>query len=260
MKPLQVMAGYFITGAASAGVACLFVLAVVLFCQALVTGSAADWVSSVANIVMAITAVLAFITARSWLPQLMTQEGYKEAIRLVNDQYIQLSPVNPLEHHTDKAINAFRQLNEKGFAALDRTYDDILQEMSSQVNVYTAVKQEIRDTHFRLNTYGLVVAKKYAFDLKQMTEAFELAHDSALKLMSFLAGDLLLRKEANAPTEHYNKVNTAILILSMHQQKRADHVEELYRGFAAHHRKMTDSYNAVFSHHPSVGKLYTVKR
>ncbi|SQC92217.1 Uncharacterised protein [Cedecea neteri] len=33
MSWLQVVAGYLITGAASAGVACLFVLAVALFCQ-----------------------------------------------------------------------------------------------------------------------------------------------------------------------------------------------------------------------------------
>jgi|GEM_PF-6350336 len=132
--------------------------------------------------------------------------------------------------------------------------------MLSQVTVYAAVQEQIRDTHFRLNTYGLLVAKKYAFHLERMNEAFSHAHDSALRLMYFLAEDLLLRQQANAPSEQYNKVNTAFLSLWMNKQKRAEHAEELYRDFSAHHRTMTDSYNAVFSRHPSVGKLYTVKR
>lgn len=52
MRWLQVVADHLITGAASAGVACLFVLAVVLFYQVAETGSAADWVASVANAVI----------------------------------------------------------------------------------------------------------------------------------------------------------------------------------------------------------------
>ncbi|EKS6156611.1 hypothetical protein QCB07_004837 [Salmonella enterica] len=79
MKWLQVISGYLITDTASAVAAYLFVLAVVLFCQLTDTGSAADWIASVANTVMAITAIFAFIVARNWLPQLTTQEGYKLA-------------------------------------------------------------------------------------------------------------------------------------------------------------------------------------
>lgn len=240
--------------------ACLFVRKVVSFSQVIAIASDPDWVASLTNVVMAITAVLAFIVARSWLPQLTTQEGYKEAILLVNDQYIQLGPDNPLGYHADKAIRAFRQLNEKDPAALDGTYTAVLHEMFKQVTVYTAVEQQIHDTHFRLNTYGLEVAKKYSFHLERMNQAFSHAHVSALNLMHFLADDLVLRQQANAPSKQYNKLNIALLTLSIHKQKRADHAEELYRDFAAHHRIMTDSYNAVFSRHPSVGKLYTFKR
>lgn len=58
MKWSKVMPSYLITGVASAGVACLFVLAVALLCRVAETGSAADWVASVANVVMAIRLVM----------------------------------------------------------------------------------------------------------------------------------------------------------------------------------------------------------
>lgn len=76
--------------------ACLSVLVFILFYQVSNTGSAAEWIAFVAIVSMAVTAVLAFKVAGSWLPQLTTQEVYKLAIELVNDHYIGLSMQNSI--------------------------------------------------------------------------------------------------------------------------------------------------------------------
>jgi len=72
-----------------------------------------------------------------------------------------------------------------------------------------------------------VAAKQYAFYLDSMTVAFGQTFECAVKLT------LSLRKDVRAVDE-----------------------EALYR----HYRAMTNTYDAVFSHHPSVGKLYTLKK
>nr|WP_261905556.1 hypothetical protein [Escherichia coli]CAH8250733.1 Uncharacterised protein [Escherichia coli] len=63
--------------------------------QAVKKGAAA-WLSMLFNGVMALAAVRDYLTARKWVPQLTTQEGYKVAISLVNEEYIYLGMQNPL--------------------------------------------------------------------------------------------------------------------------------------------------------------------
>ncbi|BBV79284.1 TPA: hypothetical protein R8G53_005590 [Citrobacter braakii] len=110
---IKTLTRYLIAGVAGGGTACLSVLVFILFYQVKNTGSAADWIASLANASMAVTAVLAFKVARSWLPQLTTQEGYKLAIELVNDHYIWLGmqnsvltdvtlPIRYIQHQVDR--------------------------------------------------------------------------------------------------------------------------------------------------------------
>ncbi|ELR8757081.1 hypothetical protein PXV26_004433 [Escherichia coli] len=163
MKWLQVIAGYLITGAASAGVVCLFVLTVVLFCQVAETGSAADWVASVANIMMAITAALAFIVARNWLPQLTTQEGYKLAIRLVNEYVLPLDKTNPFRENVSDTLAEFLTLSHRErLISCEKTFTRLWSEYEHIESQVSTVKKLLK----QMETYGVKPApdRKPAFE------------------------------------------------------------------------------------------------
>lgn len=77
--------------------------------QAVKNGDVAAWVSMLFNGVMATAAVGAYLTARKWVPQLTTQEGYKVAICLVNEHYIYLGIQNPLLRSTNQALSCYNE-------------------------------------------------------------------------------------------------------------------------------------------------------
>lgn len=260
MKRFQVIAGYLIAGAASAGITCLFILVFVLFSQVAETGSAADWVASVANVVMAITAVLAFVVARSWLPQLTTQEGYKEAIRLVNDQYIQLGPDNTLGLRVDCAMQAYRAQIQSSTSSKIDSYLDTINSLTISLYEAEAVLKEIRETQFRLNTYGLTIHYVYAPSVDDMIKAFELAQASARLLCELLLNDANLRYQANIPPQHYSSLNGLAMALALNKGETAKGAEEQYQNVTEYLANMVESHQIVFSRHPPVGKLFCFRK
>ncbi|RJL48700.1 hypothetical protein D5078_02615 [Pectobacterium carotovorum] len=260
MRWLQVIAGYLITGAASAGVACLFVLAVVLFSQVAETGSAADWIASIANAAMAVTAVLAFNAARSWLPQLKMQEGYKEAISLVNEQYIQLGSDNPLIQPVEAVIQTFRVQNTNNATATLAAYIDALNDLGVYLHGADATLQEIRQTQFRLNTYGLTVHRHYASSVALMITAFEHALQSAWWLCELLTKDASLRHKAHTSSLRYNSLNWPALSLAVKKAETAANIEAQYQNVKQYLDAMVAAHDAVFSQHPSVGHLFHYKK
>lgn len=260
MRLLQTFAGHVITGAASAVVASLFVLAVVLFCQVADTGSAADWIASVANIAMAIITGLAFIVARSWLPQLMTQEGYKEAIRLVNEQYIQLGPGNAAGQSAESAMKAFREQNENNASASLEAYADALNHFRLCLQAGDAALQEIRETRFRLDTYGLTIHHVYAASIDNMVTAYEHALQSAWWLCEVLTKDASLRLQARNPHLSYNSLNWPAITLAVRKTDTAEGVEAQYQNVAEYMDAMVKSHQTVFSPHPPVGKLFCLRK
>lgn len=108
--------------------------------QAVKNGDAAAWLSMLFNGVMALAAVGAYLTARKWVPQLTTQEGYKVAISLVNELYIHLGRTNPLLTGAKPAISCYRGLQktssytsvESYSAAIGVLINAILQEEERQ--------------------------------------------------------------------------------------------------------------------------------
>lgn len=98
----------FTAVSAAAGTA-LLVAVIVLVNDLRLTGSAADWLAAVCNAVVAAAAVGAFLVARSWLPQLTTLEGYKEALKLVNELFSQLITNYPLLSPAEQVMYHYRE-------------------------------------------------------------------------------------------------------------------------------------------------------
>ncbi|HHR5390870.1 TPA: hypothetical protein ACS5PF_004046 [Salmonella enterica subsp. enterica] len=257
MKRLQVMTGYLITGAASAGVACLFVLSVVLFCQVAETGSAADWIASVANVAMAITAVLAFIVARSWLPQLTTQEGYKLAIRLVNEDVLALDETNRFRQNVHDVVEEFLTLSDRerlitGVMKLDRLRIEYERTECKISAINKLLKQ--------METYGL----KPAPDRKPAFEAMIKALNTCAGLVN--AQWLLLTVLCRGGPSSV-EINDLVLADAYGLITRWDNGEsweimssEMLQGLDKAWTSVTDNQQTFLGTDSQIGKLFKVKK
>lgn len=170
----QILIELVLTGTASAFMTCLFMLAAALVYRLADTGSAADWVAALANVAMAVTAVLAFVVARSWLPQLTTQEGYKLAISLVNKDVLTLGEDNPLKINVHHAVDAFKALKEREYLIRGETVLKVLHD------VYTRADNQVKNIQRQqkqMATYGLMPAPGRAEAFNAMMQALdEISH------------------------------------------------------------------------------------
>ncbi|ECW3621162.1 hypothetical protein J4I24_004278 [Salmonella enterica] len=249
-----------LAGAAGGGIGCLFVLATVLFYELSGTGSAADWIASIANAAMAVTAILAFNAARSWLPQLKIQEGYKEAISLVNEQYIQLGADNPLTQSVEAVIQTFQVQNNDNTTATLTAHIEALNDLAVHLQAASATLQEIRQTQFRLNTYGLTIHRHYAASVANMITAFEHALQSAWWLCELLTKDASLHCQAHTPPPRYNSLNWPAITLGIKKAETAANIEAQHQNVKQYLDAMMTAHDAVFSQHPSVGHLFHYKK
>lgn len=257
MKRLQVMAGYLITGAASAGVACLLVLSVVLFCQVAETGSAADWIASVANVAMAITAVLAFIVARSWLPQLTTQEGYKLAIRLVNEDVLALDETNRFRQNVHDVVAEFLSLSDRErLTRGEKILAGLLVEYEHTESKVSAVRKLLK----QMETYGLKPApdRRLAFEtmLKALNQCAGLVNAQWLLLTVQCRG---------GPSSE--KINDQVLADTYGLITRLDQGEsweklcsEIEQELDEAWMSVTDNQQAFLGTDSQIGKLFKVKK
>ncbi|MEQ9887227.1 hypothetical protein ABRP55_11795 [Pectobacterium zantedeschiae] len=161
--------GLFIVATAAAGTA-LLILLVVLGHDLIRTGSAADWIAAIANVAMAITAVLAFVVARSWLPQLTTQEGYKLAIQLVNTDVLALGEDNPLKRDVRAEVEKFTRLNEREQRISGETVLKDLKAIYERAEKQVKAIQKLQD---QMATYGLAPAPDRAVAFKAMVQALK---------------------------------------------------------------------------------------
>lgn len=237
----------------------LLVLLIVLFYELNLTGSAADWLATLFNAVVAITAIAAFVVARSWLPQLTTQEGYKEAIQLVNEQYIQLGPDNSLGQSAEAAMKAFREQNENNASASLSSYSEALNNFSVYLQAADAVLHEIKKTQFRLNTYGLTEAPNYEKPLETMIKEFRASLTEGNRLLDLLFENYECRCKAQMPTR-YNELNTHHLILGLKANETAALIEEQYQRFTTASANMVAAHQAVFSEKPTIGELFVPRK
>ncbi|MCL6746897.1 hypothetical protein [Kosakonia sp. R1.Fl] len=165
-----------LTAVVSAIVTCLFILVAVLVFRMTETGSAVDWLSAILNLATVLTAIAAFVVARSWLPQLTTQEGYKLAISLVNDEIRTLDRSNPLKDDVNKAVQAVKNLGNR------RTILNTEPEITKLRSIITSAekrRKKMRDLRKKMETYGLEPATDRAAALEKMLTALGKCIDRA---------------------------------------------------------------------------------
>ncbi|HII4328484.1 TPA: hypothetical protein ACY4PY_004763 [Enterobacter cloacae] len=245
---------------AFAVVAFAILILIILFGQTVKDSGPAEWLSAVLNLVMAGAAVAAYLTARSWLPQLTTQEGYREAIALVNEHYIHLGPFNTLTPAAEKVMNAFQKYNETKHVDDLRAYTYAIDELTQHLDTADSIHQSIREIRFRLNTYGLKPAEPYASKLEAMITAFEQVRMAGWLLGIHLTENVTRHYQARKPPLRYNDFNHVELILNMKKAEIQETIESLYKRFTAVQKEMVDCHDAIFAGKPPIGELFTVRK
>jgi len=259
LQGLKTMCGSLIAGAASGALTCLFVLAVVLAYQVAVSGSAADWIASLANAVMAVAAVLAFIVARSWLPQLTTQEGYKLTIQLVNDHYIWLGLQNSLLREVGLPMAYIRHLQDgKAMAGSDLSYENIMAALNATLLEHKIRRDTMAKIRFQLGTYGLHEAHPVRERFQALDRAYQNACDKAATLRNILTE----MREILIHVPHY-KPGSGMLYAAPLDEKlmcNRNDAEQTYITLSENYSQMLVIHNELFSAQPPIGKLFQVRR
>ncbi|PWK94623.1 hypothetical protein C7431_110119 [Pantoea allii] len=257
LKALRSARGSLTAGAASAAVTCLFVLVTVLAYQVAVAGSAADWIASLANAVMAVTAVLAFIVARSWLPQLTTQEGYKLAIQLVNDHYMWLGMQNSVVPDVSMALRYIRhQVDGESMAGSEQTAESIIKKLDEAVLRHKVRRDKMEQIRFCLGTYGLRPAWNYAERFHELDRAYRHAADAAGAILG-IAKETYERFNLYPPDSQDGGGG------ALTRQFYITKVEEALASFkllSEQFMQMVELHDAIFSSEPSIGQLFVVKK
>lgn len=257
LKALRSARGSLTAGAASAAVTCLFVLVTVLAYQVAVAGSAADWIASLANAVMAVTAVLAFIVARSWLPQLTTQEGYKLAIQLVNDHYMWLGMQNSVMPDVSMALRYIRhQVDGESMEGSEQTAESIIKKLDEAVLRHKVRRDKMEQIRFCLRTYGLRPAVKYAERFHELDRAYRHAADAAGEILRIT--EETYRRYNKYPPDSRDGAGGSLIreIYTPLFEEAWDRFMVLSEQF----RQMVKVHDAIFSSEPSVGELFVVKK
>lgn len=252
LKALRSARGSLTAGAASGAVACLFVLAAVLAYQVAVAGSAADWIASLANAVMAVTAVLAFIVARSWLPQLTTQEGYKLAIQLVNDHYMWLGMQNSVVPDVSMALRYIRhQVDGESMAGSEQTAESIIKDLDEAVLRHKVRRDKMEQIRFCLGTYGLRPAEKYAERFLELDRAYRHAADAAGTILQLAKKTYRIN-----PSDSWG----GGLITRQLYIAKVEEAGESFKVLSEQFMKMVELHDAIFSSEPSIGELFVVRK
>lgn len=249
-----------LTAVISAALTCLVLLVGALLFGLTETGSAADWLAVVTNSIVAVGAVGAFIVARRWLPQLTTQEGYKEAIRLVNVHYISLSEDNRLWADAKQAKAYFDALHDNFKAHDCGAYMDAVDLLEDSANAETTRQDKVARIAFRLNTYGLQFSDRYKTHLEHLEAAFRDTVHAAVQLESLLSTDLEIQRRYEGLGGEDPHISEKVGVLWEERHALKTDVDETFERLRRHWYAMTSAHARIFTHKPAIGDLFVVRR
>lgn len=196
----------------------------VLFCM----DNGYNYISALANVVIATSAVMAYLTARNYLPQLTTQEGYKIAIQMVNNELQSTGVINSavvfarkldvfLRNRDDKRvyITEHRKLLEeiKKFADSRKEvnrYEDKINQYISTMTTYGLKPAPDREVYFKGFCQSLNQINITLLDVEIVLQFYSNSHSSKVtdpKDTSFYKFHYI---EGKNEMENYKNMQTAL--------------------------------------------------
>ncbi|WP_339096401.1 hypothetical protein V6917_11630 [Pectobacterium brasiliense] len=132
------------------------------------TSDVSNWVSAFANIAMGAAAIMAWRTARKFLSEFFTQEGYRLAIALINENVIHLGDANRFALEAEEACKVCSELHgeEHSLAGTNRLERDV-GELNKVLNANRVWLNNIQQLMFKIETYGIWPAEDKAQALEQ---------------------------------------------------------------------------------------------
>ncbi|EGI5923284.1 hypothetical protein AE372_004164 [Salmonella enterica subsp. enterica serovar Colindale] len=222
----------------------------------------ATWLMVLLTAVITRATVGAWSVAQKWLPQLTTQEGYKDAIRLINDHYLWLRENNnALCAGAKLAATAFRQFQVQRWTPAQgvASYQEALSHFNATIEESLRHQTHIDMLHAQLATYGLDVAAGYAERVQAIRAALRESLEKARALFTELDVDLRQRKRACDHYSRSNDLDAEYILLQMRQEKAQQRVAELLCQVAVAWKKMTRTQAEIFSPRPTVAQLFEIR-
>ncbi|QHP82784.1 hypothetical protein EO763_23100 (plasmid) [Pectobacterium odoriferum] len=242
---------------AIAAVGFVLILLLTLSGQAVKNSDVAAWLSMLFNAVMAFAAVGALLTARKWLPQMTTQEGYKLAITLVNEHYICLGPENSILRDVELPVRYIcHQVDRRSMGDSTATIEQLIPALEQAIRQHTARQDAMNQVRIQLGTYGLCEADAFYDRFKTLDHAYMKASDAAAEILKRLKNTQETRKlypSTDSPL-HSQQLARELYVKDM--------VEAcgLFEVVKAQFDLMVSTHKDMFSQHPAIGELFSVKK
>lgn len=231
--------------------------------QVVKNSDAAAWLSMIFNGVMAAAAVGAFLTARKWLPQLTMQEGYREAITLVNELILPLGDWEAMYgclmrlDHTSKTLHQGGQPrfnHQLEFSQLEETLVKIDKKTES-------IRLQLR----RLATFGLAGSARYEKQLVELENAYRSTLIYAYRLEARLRDDFQLHSQYQAALEQYSVINNdskrdRVQACKVTWGASANLVTDAWNIFHKSYNRTMEIYKELFDDRPTIVELFEVRK
>lgn len=235
-----------------------------LFDQTVKDSGPAEWLSALLNLVMAGAAVAAFLTARSWLPQLTTQEGYRLAIDLVNKEFIWLGIQNPLLPDTSSLVTAAEQLFlVSGCRSHREAFENAITRLEKTVLDNKKRLDRIDMAMFQMRTYGLQVEDNKSASMNTMLQAFRESVSGASDLLAIVRHYQTVReREMSKPISHSvpGEAESRKEIMKTSDREALDKVNDTLKILAASWNTMVLSQGTFTGDDHRIAKLFVVRR
>ncbi len=248
-----------LTAVISTALTCLVLLVGGLLFGLAQTGSAADWLATVFNGIVAVTAVGAFIVARSWLPQLTTQEGYKLAIELVNDHYLGLVPQKSLLTNIRLVFEYICQRQDgENRPGTPVCHEDAIKVLEQSLQEQKSKQDTMEQIRRRLATYGLHEASPVRAHFEALDRTYRDMCQAAA-----MFGPILDKMNETLKVISDYKPNSGMMYLEPIDEKLLTYrgkAEQVYKMLETSYAQMQKAYDELFCSYPAIGDLFVVRR
>lgn len=246
-------------------VVAIVILILIMLSGQIVKGSGpAEWLSALLNLVMAVAAVMAFFTARSWLPQLTTQEGYRLAIDLVNKEFIWLGIQNHLLRDTSNLVVAAEQrYSGQDRASRLKAYEKAITRLEETILDNKKRLDRIDMAMFQMRTYGLQVAGNKSASMDTMLNAFRASVSDASGILATVrhyqtARDKVMSKPISLFTQGEAESRKDIMRIS--DRDTLKQVKEALENLTSSWNTMVLSQGSFTGDDHRIAKLFIVRK
>lgn len=214
-----------------------------------------NYISALANVVIATSAVMAYLTARNYLPQLTTQEGYKIAIQMVNNELQSTAVINMAfvaAKKLDVTLMNFdgkRAENDKSKTLRD-DYDKF-KELLDSAKTY---ENRINNYISTMTTYGLKPAPDREVDFNMFCQNINNINVALLDIKIILQAYIgsYSYRASNDSIDSYTKFSY------INNKESFEKIKNALQSLASAHNKLESNRLSFFGEKKQIGKLFVV--